>query len=69
MTIVKVVILAVIFGFFFAVIGLLLTATFERFLRAANPFVLLNVTCVGIVLGGIAGAGQAIVDAIERKNN
>jgi hypothetical protein len=69
MAIAKVLVSGIALGLSFAVLGFVLTATFERSVGASAPLVILNIGCAGAILGSIAGATQAIVEAIQKKNS
>jgi hypothetical protein len=64
MAVLKVLAAALLGGAFFAVAGGFLLLGMERATGSATPVVILGVACVGILLGAIAGAAQAVVDAI-----
>src|SRR5215510_2717944 len=52
------------FGLVFAVLGFLVILKFEQSFGTATPIVFLNIICVGVLFGGIAGTAQSIVEAV-----
>jgi hypothetical protein len=65
--ILKVLGMAVAIGMLFGVAGAALTVPLERSLGQSAMAFTVGVTCAGAILGGIAGAAQAIVDAIAES--
>jgi hypothetical protein len=66
MTMLKVLMPALAMGFLFVIIGLVLIEKIEGGVGRGSPIVLLALGAAGMVVGSIAGAAQAIVDAIEK---
>jgi hypothetical protein len=67
MAIGKVVVPALAFGGLFVVAGMALLDGIEKSAGRAGPIAVIGLGCTGLLLGGIAGAAQAIVDAIKYR--
>jgi hypothetical protein len=67
MALLKVLALAVVFGMLFGVGSIALLEWIEEAVGRNAPVVQLSLGCAGAILGAIAGAAQAVVDAIENK--
>jgi hypothetical protein len=67
MAIAKVLGLAIALGFCGSVLGFVFAVSCERWVGNAVPLVVVNIACVGAILGAIAGASQAVVDALEKR--
>jgi hypothetical protein len=65
--ILKVLGMALAIGLLFMVAGAALTVPLERLLGQSAMAFTVGVTCAGAILGGIAGAAQAIVDVIAES--
>jgi len=65
--ILKVLGMALAIGMLFGLAGAALTVPLERSLGKSAMAFSVGVTCAGAILGGIAGAAQAIVDAIAES--
>jgi hypothetical protein len=65
MAILKVVILALAFGFLFTGAGLCLLDGIEKAAGKAGTLVIMGMGGIGLLLGAIAGAAQAVVDALK----
>jgi hypothetical protein len=68
MAILKVLIGAVLLGVLFALSSAVLLDWIEKSVGRGAPVVQIALGCVGALLGAIAGAAQAVVDAIEGKS-
>jgi hypothetical protein len=67
MAIVKVLIAAVLLGALFALGSAVLLEWIEKSVGRGAPIVQIALCCTGVILGAIAGAAQAVVDAIRSK--
>jgi hypothetical protein len=67
MALLKVTVFAVALGVLFGVAGLFLLSGIEKSAGNAAPIVIMGFTGIGLLLGAIAGATQAIVDAINSR--
>ncbi len=67
MAIAKVLSLAIVLGLCGAVLGFVFAVSCERWVGNAGPLVVVNIAFVGAILGAIAGASQAVVDALEKR--
>jgi hypothetical protein len=65
MAILKVLGTAVAVGMLFVVAGAALTVVIEKSVGRSATLVITGIGCVGLLLGGIAGAAQAVVDALR----
>jgi hypothetical protein len=65
MAIVKVGAGALVVGALFVSAGMFLLNGLERSAGGAAPIVIMGLGCTGLLLGGMAGAAQAVVDAVR----